>query len=108
MKGMMKALVGLFVLSSVGYVVWSKFFAPDSRACNRVADLCGDTMKDKRACLDNIESLRKAAGEEAVAKLESCVLESKSCMEATGCAVGSSVGGVLDQFVRGLQKGVEK
>ena len=107
MKGMMKVLAGLIVLGSLGYVGWVKLFGAESRACKRVAQLC-DSVKDERECVDNIEKLRKAAGDAAVAQMESCVGQAKSCVEVAGCAVGSTVGGIFGEFMRGVQKGMGK
>ena len=108
MQGMLKFLAVVLILGGGGYAIWARFLAPESRACNRLATLCDESLKDRRECVDDLEKLRKTAGEEAVARMERCIAEARSCAEAAGCAVGTTFGGFVEQFFRGMKRGLEQ
>jgi hypothetical protein len=106
---MKKAALAFLILALAGLVVFLFTRSPERAACARLADLCGVTggRQELRACVDDLEKLRKLAGDEAMNKGLSCVDHATSCPEATLCMAGpglKGLGSALKGFFGGLGK----
>jgi hypothetical protein len=108
----MKKLLVVALLLGGGWLAYTRWFQPERRACARMATLCGESARDDlRTCESDLKDLRKAFGDGALEKLESCVAQAQSCPESAGCMVGASARGVGDamkSFIDGVQKSVSK
>ena len=114
----MKKLIGLVVvLAVVGGAVFGYYeMRPERRACAKLVTLCesadkGDSgKKERKDCEDTFAELKSTSGPESVEKPAQCILDSKTCPEATGCFVGGVGGGLLrgaaGEFFKGLGKSV--
>ncbi|MCU1277273.1 MAG: hypothetical protein JWM53_819 [bacterium] len=110
----MKKLVLAAVLVGVGgWFAYAKVLRPaPKRACDRIAELCGDSGRgklDDKSCSDFFDELAKNGGENT-GKTAACVLDAKSCPEAIGCTAGGAVrlgAGVAKNFLDGFQKSVK-
>jgi len=94
------------VLGVAAWFVYTRFFAPDQRACSAVADRCGLGSDEKDSCLRVIEEVRKADGD-AAKRLTSCLADAESCAEAAGCATGAGsavFSKAFIEFLDGLRK----
>jgi hypothetical protein len=102
----MKKLLALFIVGAVAWVAYGRFIKPpEKRACQRLADLCGDDG-DAGKCVKDIAEIGKMS-REAVTKLDGCVAGASSCGEATGCLFGAGAGAVGTMFTD-FMKGVGK
>jgi hypothetical protein len=71
----------------------------EQRVCRHMDDLCGTPPAE---CEAIVEDLKRAGGEEALAKLDHCYADADTCAEAKGCearvTVESAAGAVGDFF----------
>ena len=108
---MKKFLIVVLVLGAGGVFAYKHFFAPEKRACAKLAELCGDKAKDLDKCASDMADLRKSLGDDVVKKFDSCVADAKTCPEGAGCMVGagmSGVGDAVNQFMKGMGKALNK
>src|SRR5215831_17476994 len=106
---MLKALLLLLVLAVAGIIVYVRFFAPDRRACSRLAELCGPSTNID-ACASHFSQLRRSSSE-AFQKLMSCLSDAKSCGQGTRCVLGAGFTAtehVVDDLIKGIGKALEK
>jgi hypothetical protein len=104
-----KTALAALVLALAGLVIFLVTRSPERAACARIADLCGMTggRQELSSCVDDLEQLRKLAGDEAMKKGLSCVDHATSCPEATVCMAGTGLRGVghaVKSFFEGLGK----
>ncbi|HNN96020.1 MAG TPA: hypothetical protein PKI03_27285 [Pseudomonadota bacterium] len=88
-----------------------KLFSPEHRACSHLAEVCEEAAdrKDRvESCEKELHELRGSAGSEAVDRTITCIQEAKSCIAAAGCMVGGIGGGILNEFIKGVQKSLPK
>jgi hypothetical protein len=106
---MKKTLVAVLIVAVAGLVAFLLTRSPERAACARIADLCGMTggRQELGACVDDLEKLRKLAGDEAMNKGLSCVDHATSCSEATVCVAGTGLKG-LGNAVKGFFEGLGK
>jgi hypothetical protein len=100
-------LLSLSLLSLPG----CKYLSAEYRACAHLAEVCeeGAERKDRiESCEKDLRDLRSSAGAEAVDRTLSCIQEAKSCVAAAGCMVGGIGGGMLNEFIKGVQKSLPK
>ncbi|HXU74414.1 MAG TPA: hypothetical protein VN947_34205 [Polyangia bacterium] len=106
----MKKLLLVAVLVGVGgYFAYAKVLKPaPKRACDRLAELCGDSGKsDDNSCTEFFDEVGTT---EESSKTAECVLAAKSCPEAIGCTAGGAVklgAGFAKGFLDGFQKSVK-
>ena len=89
---------------AVGVGVWSMKAPPEQAACERIRDLCGMADDDFASCVTDLRDLRAEGGRHAE-KLDTCVLASDTCGEATGCVAGTGLrvlGGEIGDFFKGI------
>jgi hypothetical protein len=108
---MKKTVLAVLVLAvaSAGVVAFLVTRSPERAACARIADLCGMTggREELHACVDDLEKLRKLAGDETMDKGLACVDHATSCPEATVCMAGTGLKG-LGHAVKGFFEGLGK
>lgn len=108
-KGLLAVLILAVALALAGMVVLLVGRSPERAACARMADLCGTQggREGLASCVDDLEKLRKLAGDEAMDKGLSCVERAKGCPEATVCMAGTGwkgLGSAVKSFFQGLGK----
>lgn len=111
---MKKLIIVAMILGVGGYFAWAKVLRPaPKRACDRLADLCGDAAprdSDDKSCTEFFDALATHGGEADTGKTAQCVLDAKTCPEALGCTAGGAVRlgtGVAKSFLDGFQKSVK-
>jgi hypothetical protein len=107
---MKKLLVFLIVVGILGGGAWLLYtkvlMTPEKRTCGRLAELCGEKRRpDGEKCVEGMEKLRKAIGNEAYGKAVDCIDRATSCMGAMGCVAGGGLRGLGD-FLEGMLDGV--
>jgi hypothetical protein len=106
----MKKLLALVLLGGVGWFAYTRFLRPpEERACHALAALCGDDAETK-SCAKDVGELKKMS-KDAVAKLDTCLADAKSCVEGTGCLVGAGMGAagqMMGDFVKGVGRALPK
>ena len=78
---------------------------PGRQPCSRISELCGLDDDSAERCTHMVDSL-KTSNAPALAQLESCVAEAKSCGGAVGCASGAALStgiGFVRDFLTGLR-----
>ena len=88
------------------WFVYTRFLAPDKRACAAVADRCGLSGEKADSCVRLIDEVRKADAD-AAKRLTSCLADAESCAEAAGCATGAGsavFSKAFIEFLDGLRK----
>jgi hypothetical protein len=107
----MKKLLALLIVGGVAWVAYGRFIKPpEKRACQRLAELCGDDGDGAGKCVKDIADIGKMSPE-ALGKLDSCVAGAKSCVEATGCLFGAGMGaagGMFNDFMKGVGKSLPR
>jgi hypothetical protein len=113
----MNKLLVLLVLAvaCVGYAAYLRLRPVETRVCARLADLCGDDRDDSAVtarrgrdaahCERDLRKLAKAAAPDTMSRLDRCVGGARSCLEGSGCVIGSGVRALGDMF-EDLQHGV--
>jgi hypothetical protein len=113
MKKLLTFVIVVGLLVGGGYLAYKYLLSPgDSRACHRLADLCGGQMAGDslQSCTDLFDKLRQATGDERADKTIGCVQQSQSCMAAMGCLTGAGVGAGIEaasEFLRGLRNSLK-
>src|SRR5689334_5453209 len=106
----MKKLLVLLGLGAIGFVVYRYLLtSATERSCQRLASLCGRTSAVE-SCVRGMTELGRT-NKEAAGKFDRCVADAQSCAGAVGCGVGaglSAAGGLLDEFVHGIEDAVKK
>jgi hypothetical protein len=106
----MKKLLALLIVGGVAWFAYSRFWkAPELRSCQRLAELCGD-KSDVDKCVKDVADMRKMS-QEAVSKLDRCVGDARSCVEATGCLFGAGMGAagtMFNDFMKGVGKALPR
>lgn len=112
---MKKGLIVLALLVVLGGVGAAFVFlrTPERRICTQLGNLCGaqGTYQDYGACVDQIEQLGKALGEERVEQAATCVADMDTCPAAVGCIAGTGVQMMQDamgEFLKGVNRSKEK
>ena len=89
----MKKLVAVCVV--VGVVVagaaWAFGSSPERRVCTKLGELCGSddaSLKDLDECVDDLEELEKAVGEQPIEDAGECLDKVDTCPAAIGCVAG--------------------
>jgi hypothetical protein len=110
---MKKLLLVAVIFAAGGWIAYAKVLRPaPRRACDRLADLCGDAKRDAsddKSCSDFFDALQKNGGDDTD-KTAQCVLDARSCPEAIGCTAGGAVklgAGVAKNFLDGFAKSVK-
>jgi hypothetical protein len=110
---MKKLLVVAVVVGVGGWFAYAKVLRPaPKRACDRIAELCGDSGRgksDDKSCSGFFDEVARNGGDDA-GKTAQCVLEAKSCPEAIGCTAGGAIkigAGAAKNFLDGFQKSVK-
>src|SRR5262245_55653150 len=106
---MLKAIALLLLLGIAGIIVYVRFFAPDRRACSRLAELCGPSTNID-ACTSHFGKLRQGSSE-SFQKMTSCLGDARSCAQGTRCVLGagfSAAERVVDDVIKGIGKALEK
>lgn len=106
---MKKLLLVAVIVGVGGYFAYAKVLRPaPKRACDRLAQLCGDSGKsDDGSCSDFFDEVAKT---EESHKTADCVLAAKTCPEAIGCTAGGAMkvgAGFAKGFLDGFQKSVK-
>jgi hypothetical protein len=94
------------VLGVAAWFVYTRFFAPDQRACSAVADRCGLGSDEKDSCLRVIEEVRKADGD-AAKRLTRLPGRRRELAEAAAVATGAGsavFSKAFIEFLDGLRK----
>ena len=111
---MKKLIVVAMIVGVGGWFAWAKVLRPaPKRACDRLADLCGNSAprdSDDNSCSEFFDALATQGGEKDTNKTALCVLDAKTCPEALGCTTGGAVRlgtGVAKGFLDGFQKSVK-
>jgi hypothetical protein len=91
------------IVAVAGVAAYFVTRSPERAACARLADLCGVTggQQELSACVDDLQKLRKVAGDEVMDKGLACVDHATSCPEATVCMAGTGLKG-LGHAVKGF------
>jgi hypothetical protein len=107
---MKKLLVFVIVLGAAGFLVYRYVLtSATERSCQRLATLCGKTA-GVESCVRGMTELGKT-NKEAASKFDSCIADANSCAAGVGCSVGaglSAAGGLLNDFVKGVEDAVKK
>ena len=88
-----------------------KLLSKEHRACSHLAQICEEGAEQQAridSCEKELTELRSSAGSEAVDRTIACIQEAKSCVSAAGCMVGGIGGGMLNDFIKGVQKALPK
>ena len=88
------------------WFVYTRYLAPEKRACAAVVNRCGLSGDQADSCERLIEEVRKADAE-ASKRLASCLGDAESCAEAAGCATGAGsavFSKAFIEFLDGLRK----
>ncbi|MBL9004884.1 MAG: hypothetical protein JNJ46_11605 [Myxococcales bacterium] len=88
-----------------------KLLSKEHRACSHLAQICEEGTEQQAridSCEKELNDLRSSAGSEAVDRTITCIQEAKSCVSAAGCMVGGIGGGMLNEFIKGVQKALPK
>lgn len=88
-----------------------KYLSAEYRACAHLAEVCEEAADRKDrvdSCERELRDLRSSAGTEAVDRTIACIQDAKSCVAAAGCMVGGIGGGMLNEFIKGVQKSLPK
>jgi hypothetical protein len=88
-----------------------KYLSAEYRACSHLADVCEEGAERQsrvESCEKELRDLRSSAGAEAVDRTLTCIQEAKTCVAAAGCMVGGIGGGILNEFIKGVQKSLPK
>jgi hypothetical protein len=92
-------------------VTWAYVIkSPPRRACERMADLCGEQGKDPKQCDNYFAELDKTGPGES-AKVATCISEAQSCAQAVGCTAGGALkigADAAKDFLDGLGKALGK
>jgi hypothetical protein len=109
----MKFVLFVGALVAVGWLVVTKLgpfsaASRDENTCERFASLCSgdDEKRSESTCAEDLAQMRKKVGAEAVDRAGACIDEAESCIEASGCVAGASVG-VLKDFVSGFERALK-
>jgi len=96
-------IVGLVIVG--GWWVYTSFIAGGARTCNRIVDLCGDTVGiETDTCQEHLDELSESKPEVAD-RIHTCVKDADSCAEVIGCGVGAAFnlkGGAVNRMLKGL------
>lgn len=88
----MKAFLGLLLIAALavgGWLGYQRFLAPvEKRACGSIAGRCNLDDGERDACEKLVKEVAKSSGDDSASKFAGCLAESKSCIEAAGCATG--------------------
>ena len=110
---MKKLVIVAVVLGVGGWLAYAKVLKPaPKRACDRIAELCGDSRRgtrDDKSCTEFFDEVAQSGGDDS-GKTAQCVLEAKSCAEAIGCTAGGALkigAGAAKGFFDGFQKSVK-
>jgi hypothetical protein len=107
---MKKLLAFVIVLGAAGFLVYRYVLTSTTeRSCERLATLCGHKAGIDR-CVRGMTELHKT-NKEAASRFDTCIADAKSCAAGMGCGVGaglSAAGGLLNDFVKGIEDAVKK
>ena len=107
---MKKLLAFVIVIGAAGFLIYRYVLtSATERSCERLATLCGQKSGVER-CVSGMAELGKT-NKEAASKFDSCVASATSCAAGVGCGVGaglSAAGGLLNDFVKGVEDAVKK
>lgn len=113
MKKLLAFLVVVALVGGAGFFGYREM-RPERRACRKLASLCERVDKstaaeeNSKSCESTFAELRDTSGPDSVDKPAQCILDSKTCPEATGCFVGGVGGGLIrglgSEFLKGLGK----
>lgn len=111
-----RSTVSMLVLSlglglGLGSLSGCKLLSKEHRACSHLAQICEEGAEQQAkidSCEKDLNELRSSAGSEAVDRTIACIQEAKSCVSAAGCMVGGIGGGMLNEFIKGVQKAMPK
>jgi hypothetical protein len=107
---MKKLLAFVLVLGAAGFLIYRYVLtSATERSCQRLATLCGQKAGVER-CVSGMAELGKT-NKEAASRFDTCIADAKSCAAGVGCGVGaglSAAGGLLNDFVKGLEDAVKK
>lgn len=96
-----RKLMGIVVLGAVAAGAWYLTAGPGSQAgrvCSKLEAICGESMMPADACREDLDD----ASDAEVDTLERCVEPADSCLEVTGCLVGSAARDLAKGATRGL------
>ena len=108
----MKTLLLLAIVALIAFVVFTNVGpisqrVQDAKTCERLETLCsrgGESQEPSEDdCEDELTQLRVNVGNEPVERAGVCIASAQSCIEATGCIAGASVG-VLKGFFSGFER----
>ena len=107
---MKKLLAFVIVIGVAGLLVYRYVLtSATERSCERLATLCGKKA-GVESCVRGMAELGKT-NKEAASRFDACVADAKSCAAGVGCGVGaglSAAGGLLNDFVKGIEDAVKK
>ena len=95
------AAIGLLLVAFVGC-------SKEQRICRRMGELCGVEAGE---CREVVQDLKHAGGDAALAKLDRCYADAKSCAEAKGCEARvtlESAASAVGDFFESLSGGGER
>ena len=121
MKKLIMSLVLLALSAAAGYAAYLYWLSPETVVCTRLAQLCDiDSPELIQECEGILDHVTDAQGD-GMRDAATCIVESSSCGEATGCVMGAGLGiglkeltpllsrsqNLVDDVLKGLKRGAE-
>lgn len=97
----MYKVLGIVVALGLAAAAAWYFTGPGSqegKVCARLETICGEAVMPANACRENLEG----SSDVDLEALEACVEPAESCLEVTGCLVGSAARDLVKGAARGL------
>jgi hypothetical protein len=98
----MRKLMGIVVVLGIAAAaVWAFTVGPASqtgRVCSKLETICGEAVMPAEGCRADLDDATDAE----LDMLEACVEPADSCLEVTGCLVGSAARDLAKGAARGL------
>ena len=121
MKKLIVSLVALALIAAAGYAAYLYALSPETVICTRLTQLCKLDSPEVVSKCEGVLAKVTDVDAKAMREAATCIVESDSCGEATGCVVGASASvgfkelmplmkgssGVTDGFLDGVKRGAK-
>jgi hypothetical protein len=97
----MRKLLGIVValgLAAAGVWYFTGPGSQEGQVCSKLETVCGEAVMPADACREDLEG----SSEADLDALQACVEPAESCLEVTGCLVGSAARDLAKGAARGL------